>query len=511
MPTIRENNKRIAKNTLMLYFRMFFMMIVSLYTVPVVLRALGVVDYGIYGVVGGVVALFSFLGNMLASGSQRFIAYALGIGNKQELKNTFDTTVTVYLMFAIIALALLESVGVWFLNSQMDIPIERLKAANWVLQCSILAFMINLISIPYNAAIIAHEKMSLYAYFSIFECLMKLVIAIALQYVLFDKLITYAGLICLMALILRILYQVSCRILFEECRKYRFHWDHRIGKQLLTYSGWNVVGSLAILFRHQGVNIVLNLFFGPILNAAHSIAQHINTILGQFINNVYTASRPQITKLYANNNETYMWKMVFSSARMANYLLLYLSIPVLVELQTILTMWLKSVPNYAVDISRLMIISMLIETLSNQIIAVFQAENRIRKYQLYSSTIILLNVPISYILLRIYNTQPILPYISSIILSVFYVVSLLIVAKKEINLDVFKYVKTVICRVFLIYALVLSVVLSVTRAFAPSILRVLITIVVSLVTSSIVIWLGGLEGNEKRFIVNLVKSKIYIK
>ncbi len=509
MPTTQENNRRVAKNTLMLYFRMFFMMIVSLYTVPVVLRALGVVDYGIYGVVGGVVSLFSFMGGMLASGSQRFIAYAIGRGDKQELKSTFDTTITIYLIFAIIALALLESVGVWFLNTQLDIPAERMRAANWVLQCSIVAFTINLVSIPYNAAIIAHERMSLYAYFSIFECLMKLAVAIALQYVLSDKLITYAVLICIVALILRILYQVSCRILFEECRKYRFHWDQRIGRELLTYSGWNVVGSIALLFRRQGVNIVLNLFFGPVLNAAHSIAQHINTILGQFINNVYTASRPQITKLFANNDEPRMWKMVFSSARMANYLLLYLSIPVLIELQTILTLWLKDVPEYTVDITRLMIISTLIETLANQVIAAFQAENRIRKYQLYSSTIVLLNVPISYFLLRIYHTQPILPYAISIILSVCYVVSLLLVAKKEIALNVSKYVKTVVCRVLLIYSLVMAVTLCVATAFTPSILRLLVTIVVSLATASIVIWVAGLESNEKRFVINFVQNKIH--
>ncbi len=505
------NNKRIAKNTLLLYVRMLLLLVVQLYTAPIVLNALGVVDYGIYNVVGGVVTMFSFLGGMLASGSQRFLAFAMGKGDKQGLKQTFDTTVTIYLFFAIVAFVLLESVGVWFLNAKMNIPADRMEVANWVLQLSILAFLVNLVSIPYNAAIVAHEKMSVYAYISILECLLKLVVAITLQHVLFDKLIVYAVLICGIALLVRVIYQIYCRKYFEECRSYRFSWNMQTGKELLAYSGWNVIGYVANLSRQQGLNIVLNLFFGPMLNAAHSLAQQINGVLTQFINNFYVATRPQITKSYAANEVADMWRLVFDSSRLSFYLLMCLSIPLAIELDTILTVWLGIVPPYTVEITRLMIVSLLVETLANQVIAAYQAANKIRRYQLYSSTIILLNIPVSYILLRLTPTSPVLPYIVSIGLSVLYIVSILWNAKKEIGLNLTKYIKQVMLRVVVIYSIVMALVSSIISMLGPSLLRVLITILATLLFSGLVVWLIGLEANEKNYIKDIVKRKIFRK
>lgn len=503
-----QDNKRIAKNTLLLYFRMFLLIAVQLYTVPIILRALGVVDYGIYNVVGGVVTMFSFLGGMLASGSQRFMAYSIGRGDEKDLKETFDTTVTIYLFFAVIALLLLECIGTWFLNTQMNIPQERMETANWVYQLSVIAFLVNLIAIPYNAVIIAHERMSFFAYISILECLLKLVAALMLPYILADKLIVYACLICMIAVLIRVIYQISCRKLFEECRHYRFTWNPETGKALLAYSGWNVVGSIALLSRQQGLNIIINLFFGPLLNAAHSIAQQINGVLTQFINNVYMATRPQITKLYAAGNILEMWSLVFSSSRLSFYLLMYLGIPALIELDMVLHIWLGEIPQYTVAISRLMIVSILIETLGNQVIAAYQAANRIKRYQLYSSTIILLNIPLSYILLRIYNVDPLLPYIISIVLSVLYVFSILYNAKEEIGLNMVLYCKKVICKLIIVFFIVLFSVFYIVSLFPPTLLRVFLTVLLTVLLSSITIWLIGLENGEKEFIRNIIKRKI---
>lgn len=503
------NNKRIAKNTLLLYLRMIFLILVQLYTVPIILKALGVVDYGIYNVVGGVVTMFSFIGGSLASGSQRFMAFALGRNDENELEMTFKTTVTIYLFFAIISFLLLECIGIWFLNTQMNIPVERIYAANWVLQFSLFAFILNLISIPYNAAIIAHEKMSVFAYVSVVECLLKLLAAIAISTILSDRLIMYALFICIIAISVRVIYQVYCVKTFVECKNFKICWDFQVGRELLIYSGWNAVGSIALLSRQQGLNIILNLFFGPLLNAAHSIALQINGALTQFVNNVYMATRPQITKLYAANNLPEMWNLVFQSSRFAFYLLIYLTIPALLEMKTILTFWLGNVPHYTVCMSKLMIVSILVESLVNQIIAVYQASNKIRSYQLYSSTIILLNIPLSYILLKNDLEHPMLPYLISVGLSIIYVLSILLNAKKQIRLNLFEYCTNVILKVFVIFMFSIFSVAGVMMLFNPSLLRVLFTIVNTMLYSSLFIWIIGLNDSERYFIKKIIKQKIF--
>lgn len=506
-----SNNKRIAKNTLLLYFRMLLLIIVQLYTVPIILKALGVEDYGIYNVVGGVVTMFSFIGGSLASGSQRFLAYEIGRKDEQSLKKVFDSTVSIYLLLMLITFVLLEIGGTWFLNTQMNIPQERMVAANWVLQLSVLAFLINLISIPYNAAVIAHERMSLYAYVSILECILKLAVAIALQYILFDKLIVYAILICSIAIIIRIIYQLYCRKHFVECRN--FHFSKRLykGKELLVYSGWNMVGSIAIISRQQGVNIVINIFFGPLLNAAHSIAQQINGVLSQFINNVYMATRPQITKQYAANEMDSMWNLTFRSSKLAFYLMTIISIPILIEIKYILDFWLHDVPPYTVSIAVMMILTMLIETLVCQICAVFQAANKIKRYQIFSSIITLLNLPLSYILLKINSTNPIIPYIVSVTLSCVYVISILHIAKKDVGLNIMQYFKKVVAKNIFVFVIIFVAVFISTSSFSSSMLRVILTSCLSIIYSCAIIWTIGIDSIEKKIIKRIIKYRIYRK
>ena len=511
MTTRSVDNKRIAKNTLLLYLRMFLLIFVQLYTVPIVLKELGVEDYGIYNVVGGIVTMFSFIGGSLASGSQRFIAFELGRGDKEKLKKVFDSTVSIYIILAFITAILLEIIGYWFLNFKMNIPTDRMYAANWIFQLSLFAFLVNLVSIPYNATVIAHERMSLYAYVSILECLLKLGAAIALQYVLSDRLIAYGLFVFFIAVTVRVIYQIYCRKNFEECRHYRFSMTLYQGKELLAYSCWNMIGSVALISRQQGLNIIINLFFGPLLNAAHSIAQQINGVLTQFINNVYTATRPQITKLYASGNEEDMWNLVFKSSKLAFYLIMLISIPAFIEIDKVLGLWLHKVPPYTGNIARLMILAIVIETLSNQIIGAYQAANKIKRYQIHSSIILLLNIPISYISLRLNSENPVTPYIISVLLSILYVFSILWNARNAIGLDLRAYSKRVLLPDVGVYVIVLLSVYCLSSMFQPSLVRILMTICISIVFSMIVIWTIGLDRYEKAFILEFIKSKILHK
>ncbi len=478
---------------------------------PVILKNLGIEDYGIYNVVGGIVTVFSFIGGSLASGSQRFLAFEIGRGDNERLKEVFDTTLSIYLILALITAILLEIGGYWFLNTQMNIPVGRVYAANCVFQLSVLSFLINLISIPYNAAVIAHEKMSLFAYVSILECMLKLTAAILLQYVLSDKLIIYAVFICSIAIVIRLIYQIYCRKHFVECRKYRFTRKKYMGKELLVYSGWNMIGSVALISRQQGLNIVINLFFGPLLNAAHSIAQQINGVLTQFINNIYTATRPQITKHYASGETKEMWSLVFRSSKLAFYLLMFISIPVLLELDMILSVWLHEVPPYTVPIARLMIVSILVETLANQIIGAYQAANKIKRYQLYSSTVILLNIPVSYMVLKMSPFAPVAPYMVSVLLSGLYTFSILWNAKKEIGLNLNKYLKDILLKNVVIYIVSIGIVGKCMCIMPPCFLRIIITTCLTIVCCSAIIWTAGLDSNEKVFIKKIIQQKILKK
>lgn len=254
-----DNNKRIAKNTLLLYFRMLFMMVVSLYTSRVILNALGVEDFGIYNVVGGLVSMFSVISGSLSAAISRFITYELGKGDQSNLNKIFSASVTIQLLLSLIIVVLIESVGVWFLNTKMTIPADRMTAANWVLQFSIVTFVINLISVPYNAAIIAHEKMSAFAYISILEAVGKLTIAFLIMWSPIDELICYAILMCAVAVIVRLTYGHYCKKHFAECT-YHFHWDKEILKRMFGFAGWNFIGSIAGILRGQGINVLLNLF-----------------------------------------------------------------------------------------------------------------------------------------------------------------------------------------------------------------------------------------------------------
>ena len=502
-----SNNKRIAKNTMLLYVRMIVLMFVQLYTVPVILNALGTEDYGIYNVTAGVVTMFSFIGGSLASGSQRFLSFELGRNDEKKLKSVFNTTLSIYLIIAVGIFIVLELAGTLFLNYKMTVPPERMEAANWVLQSAIVAFLFSLANIPFTAAVIAHERMNLFAYISIVECFVKLGIAMLLPLIHTDRLTAYAIMICSAQLLILLSYVWYCRRNFAECRHLRFSLDPALRKDLLSYSGWNMIGSIAMISRMQGINIIMNLFFGPLLNAAHAIAQQINGALNQFINNVYMATRPQITKLYAARQTEDMWQLIFVSSKFAYYLLMLLSIPLLIETQTILALWLHNVPRLATEISRLMIATILVETLSNQVIAAYQAANKIRKYQISSSTILLCNIPISYVMLLAFPENALLPYVVSVGLSVLFSLSILWNAKRQIGFDIKRYSKEVLARVISVYLITFALVEACVSCLTPGFTRIIVSIILTIGISVITIGSIGISPKERTYIYGFIKKK----
>lgn len=454
------NNKRIAKNTLLLYFRMLFLMLISLYTSRVILNALGVEDYGIYNVVGGVVTMFSMLSGSLSAAISRFITFELGTGDRDKLKRVFSSSVTIQAGIALIIIVLAETAGLWFLNEKMVIPENRLTAANWCFQFSIITFAINLISIPYNAAIIAHEKMSAFAYISIIEAVGKLTIAWMIVINPIDRLIFYGGMVAILAIIIRLIYGWYCKRHFEECT-YHFIYDNDLLKRMFGFAGWNFIGASSAVLKNQGADIILNLFFGPAVNAARGIAVKMDTVITQFVANFMTALNPQITKSYAGGDREYMFKLIFQGARYSYYILLLLALPVILNTHYILVQWLRIVPEHTVLFVQLILILGLSECISNPLITAMLATGKIRNYQIVVGGLQMMNLPISYVCLY-FGAIPESVVIVAIIISQCCLAARLYMLRGMIGLKVLNYLKRVYFNVIVVtlFASIIPIVVS---------------------------------------------------
>lgn len=509
MSNTTENNKRIAKNTLLLYFRMLFLMAVSLYTSRVVLNALGVEDFGIYNVVGGVVAMFSVLSGSLSAAISRFITYELGKGNLENLNKIFSSAVTIQLGLAGIIILLAETIGIWFLNVKMNIPEVRMEAANWVFQFSILTFAINLISVPYNASIIAHEKMSAFAYISILEAVGKLFIAYLITIAPMDKLIFYAILMCVVALIVRFTYGNYCKRHFCECT-YHFIWDKQLLKSMFSFAGWNFIGASSAVLRDQGGNVVINLFCGPAVNAARGIAFQVNNAVNQFVVNFMTALNPQITKSYAAGDRGYMMTLIFQGARLSFYMLLLLSLPILVNTHYILALWLKIVPEHAVLFVQLILIFALSESISQPLITAMLATGKIRNYQIIVGGLQMMNLPLSYILLRL-GYFPEVVIVIAICISQCCLAARLILLRGMIGLSITKYLKNVYLNIIVVS--IIAVILPLISAYyiKESFINFILISLIAVICTLSSIYFIGCNNQEREFIhqkLGTIKSKI---
>lgn len=501
-----DNNKRIAKNTLLLYFRMLFMMIVSLYTSRVILNALGVEDFGIYNVVGGVVAMFSVISGSLSAAISRFITYELGKGDQSKLNKIFSASVTIQLLLSLIIVVLIESVGVWFLNAKMTIPAERMTAANWVLQFSIVTFVINLISVPYNAAIIAHERMSAFAYISILEAVCKLTIAFLIMVSPMDKLIFYAILMCMVSVIVRFTYGHYCKKHFAECT-YHFHWDADILKKMFGFAGWNFIGASSAVLRDQGGNIVINLFYGPTVNAARGIAILVNSAIMGFVSNFMTALNPQITKSYASGDREYMMTLIFQGARLSFYMLLLLSLPVLVNTHYILVLWLKLVPEHAVLFVQLILIFAMSESISNPLVTAMLATGKIRNYQIVVGGLQMMNLPISYVCLR-FGCIPETVLVVAIAISQCCLAARLYMLRRMIGLSSIQYMKKVYFNVIAVALLSVMIPAILSMYMEESFLSFAILSLLAMACTIAVELYVGCNGKERAFVIEKVDAAI---
>ena len=399
MASTIENDKRIAKNTVMLYIRMLLIMAVTLYTSRVVLEVLGVEDFGIYNVVGGVVTMLGFINNSLSGATSRFITFELGRGNEGDLKKVFRCAVSVHYLLALLILFLGETIGLWFVLEKMVIPSERMTAALWVYQCSIVTIIVSVISAPYNALIIAHERMSAFAYISIVEAIAKLLIVFLLMQIHYDKLIIYALLLVVIQISIRFLYTIYCNRYFPES-SVRYLWDKNLSRKIFAYAGWTMNGNLAVVGYTQGLNILLNLFFGPTVNAARGIAVQVQTAVRQFFISFQMAVRPQIIKSYASGNWEYMHKLVIESSKYSFYLMLLVTTPVFVNTEYLLDLWLRIVPEHTVAFTRLMLLVCMNYALSNPTMIAIHATGNLKRFQIIEGSLLLTVVPISYVLLK---------------------------------------------------------------------------------------------------------------
>lgn len=496
------NNKRIAKNTILLYFRMLLMMAVALYTSRVVLSTLGVEDYGIFNVVGGFVALFGFLNGAMSGGTQRFITFALGQGDNEKLNKIFSTCFLTHALIALIVFVLSETVGLWFVLEKLTIPENRMTAAIWVYECSILSSIIVIMSMPYNADIIAHEKMSAFAYISIIEAFLKLGIVFLLLIGNADRLILYSILYLTISVLIRIIYTSYCKRNFEESH-YTTIWDKELFKKVLSFSGWNLWGNISLVLMTQGVNIVLNIFFGPVVNAARGLAVQVQGAVQQFSSNFQMALNPQITKQYAAGNLCQMHTLMFRSAKFTFFLLLCISLPVIFETPTLLSIWLKEVPDYTVSFVRLMVCITIIDATSNSLVIAANATGRIKKYQIVVGGILLMIVPISYVALKIYP-NPTLVYIVHMSIAICAYAARLYMIRPMVRLSVNMYVK----KVFLPIAFVGITTVFCTYAVSQIIEgwpgKALINITQSIVITCIICFSFGLTSSERAFILSKV-------
>lgn len=390
-------------------------MAISLYTVRAILHQLGVVDYGIYNVVGGVVTMFSFINSTLTTSSQRYFSIELAKGDMKRLNQWFCLNITTFSIFILIFFVIAETVGLWFVNTQMVIPPDRVFAANVVYQFSIIAFCVHFFNVPYNALIIAHERMSAFAYISIIEALLKLGIVFLLAISPWDKLIVYGFLMMLVSCGITSSYIIYNLRYFDES-KFRPYWNISEMKELLGFSGWHFFGTFAVVVRSQGINILLNMFFNPAINAARAVAFQISHAVNQLSSNFFVAVKPQIYKSYASGDLEGLHKLVMRSTIMCSLLVSILIYPVLANTQYILGIWLHNVPEYAVRFTQLVLINALIDSTNGPTIASALATGKIRKYQEVVASLILLNLPISYIALKM-GADPTVTMIISIVLS----------------------------------------------------------------------------------------------
>ncbi len=502
-----SSNKTIAKNTIFLYFRMMLTMVISLYTSRVILQVLGVDDYGIYQAVGGIVGFLSFLNNALSTGSSRFITFGLGENNLQKLKNIFSTTLTAHVCLAILIAIIAETLGMWFLHNKLVIAPDRIEAAEFVFHLSILTAFFSLTQVPYNACIIAHEKMGVYAYVSIIEASLKLLIVYLLTIGDFDKLKLYALLLCLIHAGIVLYYNIYCMRHFDEA-KFRLYFDRNLFKEIAGFSGWSLLASSSIALNSQGILVLLNMFFSPAVVAARAISLQVNAAANQFVSNFQTAANPQIVKRYAAKDYEGSKQLLLQTTKFSFYLMLLLSLPICLGAKQLLKLWLGIVPEYTVIFLQLVIIQSLFCVFDTSFYRALYAKGRLKENALISPTLGLIRFPIIYLLFKLGFSPVALSWASLItyallglIIKPVLVIKIVDYTWKDIFSVFIPCLKVVVCSLpipFLLYCYLGD----------DTLVAFIIVVLVCVLSVAISTWFVGMDKMMKTRIIGLIKEKI---
>lgn len=499
-----SRTRRIARNTLMLYIRMFALLLVGLYTSRVVLEALGENDYGIYNVVGGVVAMFTIISGALNSAVSRFITFEMGKGAAARLNEVYSTAVTIQFIIALTVVAAAEPIGLWFIENEMTIDPSRIPAAKLVLHFSILAFVINLMSVPQMASITAHEKMSAYAAIGVLDGLLRLAVAFMIMRSPMDRLVYYAALMAAVVLIVRGAYGIYCRTHFPECR-YRPVFEKPLMKEMFSFAGWNFIGVSAGVLRDQGGNILVNLFYGTAVNAARGIAVQLNAAVQGFVTNFMTAVNPQITKSYASGDKAYMLSLIRRSSRMSFFLLFVIALPILFNTEYLLSIWLMDVPAHTVMFVRLFLVFALCESISNPLITAQLATGKIRNYQLVVGGLMLLNIPVSYIFLK-HGAAAEITVAVAIAISLVCLAARLVMLRGMIGLSIRKFVSDVCLKIVLVVVISLILPIAIYNVLPDGFAGFVISAAVCVAVSGSAVLFMGLDGKERKELSAMIRK-----
>ncbi|MBP5423567.1 MAG: holin [Paludibacteraceae bacterium] len=500
------NEKRIYKNTILLYFRMVLLMLISLYTSRVVLGILGVDDFGLYSVVGGVVVVLSFLNSSMSGATQRFLSYAIGQGSG-NISEVFNTARVLHLFIAILFLFLSETLGLWFLNSYLNIPSGRLFAANVVYQFSILTFLITIISVPYNAAIVAYERMSAFAYISIIEASLKLFLVFMLKWIPFDKLIVYSILMTCISLVVRFIYSLYCRRHFEACSALSFHYNKSTMKEMVSFCGWTILGSLGSVSHTQGISVIINMFFGVAVNAAQGVANQVINAINNFVTKFMSALRPQIIKTYADNDLCSMHALVKKGCKIGICMVSFFSVPIFFETDFILNIWLEIVPDYTSIFIKIILLASICNAYSRPLEAAIAANGEIRNYQIIVTTLDWLHLPIAWIFFYFGSEPYYAMYVYLVLVNVIQICKIYMVCRKiQMSIRSFLYdvIKPCFCMLIVSFSLVCVIQHIIPRDTYGSIITMFLAVFIVVIVSYYVV----MTSVERRRIVDFVYNKI---
>lgn len=503
MASLARNNKQIARNTVVLYIRMIIVLLIGLYSSRVILNALGVVDYGIYNAVGGLVVMFSYIDSALSQATTRFYSYELP-HSVERVNSIFNTSIVIQIVFAIIIIVIAETLGLWLVNNKMIIPIERLGAANWVYQFSIVTTIITILSVPFNAAITSHEKMSLYAVLSMSDAILKLIVAVMIAKSPIDELVFYGLGLMIISLFIFVTKIYFCLSNFKEVR-FNNNFSQQLLKKMFSFVGWNFFGATAGISVSQGLNFIINIFFGPAINAARGIAFQVQGAINQFVTNINVAVNPQIIKRYSVGEIESMFRLVFFSSKISFLLLSIVSIPIIIDTTYVLELWLKVVPEHAVLFTRLMLIYMLTVAVTYSVNISAQASGNIKMVQIAEGIIILMNIPC--VLLLFYLGLPAYTsFLSMILFSILALIAKLSILHKTIGFPVKKFLTQVISRLLFVSIFCVIIFSIASRINIESFEYFVIKTICYLIPLSLIVWFVGLVQNERHFIVNFIRG-----